>query len=389
VTAIHLEFDAGHFPNSELMAFPARASWQASQRLAPTAAIMGMALLTVALLTGLTSLLGENYRADPPFFDPFRAPTRDEAVVVYPAEYALKSAEYNDVLFLGDSTCRCSIDPAVFQRASGLSAYNLGSMGALGMDGYQLILQIYLRHHPKPRAVVLAVTPDDFDVEVSGDAGTWAHLFRWSYAPDQDAALRLPRDVESVKFFARRGVQIGREYWAHSFAERRFDPRDAFLQGGGKYTYLTMQDKISRSRGYWSLAGKHWPGGTEPPNKPTVTVARQWDPGVRELSNLADAGGVSLFIRLVPIVDTVKTDYEPVRRWLNDLEREYPRLTVIRPEILLYNPDLCWDYQHLNSEGVEKFSQSLAKDVAAALSQRAKRPLARDHADTTAHSPIR
>jgi hypothetical protein len=356
--------------------------------LAATAATLAMASLSFAVFAGLTSLLGENYRADPPFFDPFRAPTRDEAVVAYPAEYALKSAEYNDVLFLGDSTCRCSIDPAVFQRASGLSAYNLGSMGALGMDGYQLLLQIYLRHHPQPRAVVLAVTPDDFDVEVSGAAGTWAGLFRWSYAPDQ-AALRLPRDVESVQFFARRGVQVGRECWARSSANRRFDPREASLQGAEKYTYFTLQDKIRRSRGYWALGGKHFPTGTDAPNKPTVSVARQWDPGVRELANLADAGGVLLFIRLVPIVDTVKTDYEPVRRWLNELERDYPRLIVIRPEILLYNPDLCWDYQHLNADGVEKFSQSLAKDVAAVLSRRAKPPPASAHADATGPSAIR
>jgi hypothetical protein len=352
------------------MTAPARDSGRAWSRLAPTAATLVLTSLTVAVLAGLTSLLGENYRADPPFFDPFRAPTRDEAVVVYPAEYALKSTEYNDVLFLGDSTCRCSVDPAVFQRASGLSAYNLGSMGALGMDGYQLILQIYLRHHPKPRAVVLAVTPDDFDVEVSGNPGTWAHLFRWSYAPDQEAALRLPRDVESVKYFAQRGVQIGRACWARPFAERGFDPREAFLVGSEKYIYFTLQDKIRQSRGYWALTGKHWVTGTDAPNKPTVTVAKQWNPGVRELSRVADASGILLFIRLVPMVDTVTTDYEPVRNWLHNLQHDDPGLIVIRPEILLYNPDLCWDYQHLNAAGVEKFSQSLAKDVTSVLSQR-------------------
>ena len=73
---------------------------------------MGMAVSAILLFTGITSVVGENYRIDPPFLDPFRAPTRDEAVLVYPAEYALKSSDYNDVVFLGDSTCRCSIDPA-------------------------------------------------------------------------------------------------------------------------------------------------------------------------------------------------------------------------------------------------------------------------------------
>jgi len=351
------------------MAAQSRVYRQAATRLGPTAAIMGMALLCLALLAGMTSLLGENYRADPPFLDPFRAPTRDEAMIVYPAEYALKSNEYNDVLFIGDSTCRCSIDPVVFEQASGLRAYNLGSMGALGMDGYRLLLQVYLEHHPKPRVAVLAVTPDDFDSEASENLGDFPHRFRWSYGPHREGTLRLPEDVESVKFFARRGVGVGLALWAEPFAERRFDPRVQFLEGGGKHTYLTLEVKVQKSRGFWALTGKHWPAGTDPPNKPTVTVARQWSPGISELAKLADANGVALVVRLVPIVDTVKTDYSPVREWLNGLEREHPRLTVVRPEILLYNAELCWDYQHLNAEGVEKFSRGLAQDVTAVLSK--------------------
>jgi hypothetical protein len=356
--------------------------------LAPTAAIMAVALLTFALLTALFSMLGENYRADPPFLDPFRAPTRDEAILAYPAEYALKSTEYNDVVFLGDSTCRCSIDPAVFQRSSGLSAYNLGSMGGLGINGYRLTLQIYLQHHPKPRAAVLAVTPDDFDVEEAQDLGGLPHRYRWSYGPESRAAFRLPEDFESATYFARRGLQVGRAYWANSRAKRRFDPRVQFLFDGGKDTYLTLEQKMRQSRGYWALNGKHWVS-TESPNKPTVTVASQWDPGLRELVNVAEANGVLLVIRLVPIVDTTKTDYGPVRSWLGDIERKYERLAVIRPEILRYDPELCWDYQHLNAAGVGKFSRSLAKDVAAALARPSEQPPNKDRSEGTNQSPVR
>jgi len=346
-----------------------------SPRLAPTAATLAVALLTLATLAGLTSLLGENYRADPPFLDPFRAPTRDEAMLIYPAEYALKSTEYNDVVFLGDSTCRCSIDPAAFERASGLKAYNLGSMGMLGIDGFRLILQIYLQHHSKPRAAVLAVTPDDLDVEVSEALGDMPHRFRWSYGPNRGGTLCLPEDVESLKFFARRGVGVGFALWETPAAEHRFDPRVELLEGGGKYTYLTLERKIRQSRGYWALGGKHWPAGTDAPNKPTVTVAKQWDRGLKELAQFTDDSGLPLIFRLVPIVDTVKTDYTPVRGWLKDLQRECPRLTVVRPEILLYDAEFCWDYQHLNADGVEKFSRSLARDVAGVISRDRQRPL--------------
>jgi hypothetical protein len=356
------------------MALRSKIYLQTSPRLAPTAGILGTTVLTIALSAALTSLIGENYLIDPPFLEPFRAPTRDEAMLTYPAEYALKSTEYSDVLFLGDSTCRCSIDPIEFQRLSGLSAYNLGSMGGLGMDGYGLILQAYLKHHPSPRAVVLALTPDGFDVAASDALGTWPHRFRCCYGPDREAKLRVPDNLESLKFFAQRGARIARDYWADSFAERRFDPRVEPLYGSGRDTYLTLERKIRQTRGYWDLVGKHWPGGTDPPDKGLMPVATQWDTGLRELVKFANANDVPLIIRLVPLVDTTKTDFQLLRRWLNDVQRDYPRLIIIRPEVLLYGAEYCWDFQHLNAAGVEKFSRSLAKDIAAALSQISKRP---------------
>ncbi|HET6324693.1 MAG TPA: hypothetical protein VFG04_08340 [Planctomycetaceae bacterium] len=349
-----------------------------SPRLTASAAILAVASLTLAVLAGLSSLVGENYRIDPPFLDPFRAPTRDEAMLIYPAEYALKSTEYNDVVFLGDSTCRCSIDPLVFQRVSGLSAYNLGSMGALGVGGYRLILQLYLQHHPKPRAVVLAVTPDDLDANVSELRGGWPDRFRWSYSFDDGNTIHMPEDLESVMFLAQRGMQIARLYRAHSFAGQRFDPRVQFLYGGGKDTYLTLEQKMRQTKGYWALAGKHWDAGTDAPNKTKVTASRQWEAGLPDLAQLTEANGVLLIVRLVPLVETSKTDYDPIRGWLRGLEREYARLSVIRPEVLLYDEGLCWDYQHLNAAGVDKFSRSLAEDVAARLSHPQEGSTAKD-----------
>lgn len=350
------------------MALQSRAYVLASPRLTTSAAMMAVAALTLALLAGLASLVGENYRIDPPFLDPFRAPTQDEAMLIYPAEYALKSTDYNDVVFLGDSTCRCSIDPIVFQRASGLSAYNLGSMGALGVGGYHLILQLYLQHHPKPRAIVLAVTPDDFDVNVSELRGDWLDRFRWSYSFDRKSTIHLPRSLESVMFLARRGMQIARLYGDDSFAAQRFDPRAQFLYGGEKDTYLSLEQKMRQTKGYWALSGKHWGAGTDPPNKTDVAAARQWEAGLPELANLAEANGVLLIVRLVPLVEKTKTNYAPIRDWLKGLEREHPGLSVIRPEVLLYDENLCWDYQHLNAAGVDKFSRDLATEVAARVS---------------------
>jgi hypothetical protein len=351
-------------------------------------AALAVTSVTLGVLTAVASLVGENYHAEPAFLDPFRAPTRDEAMIVYPAEYARNSTEYNDVIFLGDSTCRCSIDPAVFHRASGLSAYNLGSMGALGANGFQLILEIYLEHHPKPKAIVLAVSPDDLDLEASDEPGALSHHLRWSYGFGRGSSPRLPENLEAALFFARRGMQVARAYWKNFDRVRRFDPRTEYLVEGGRDTYLTLQQKVLQTRGYWSLSGKHFGGGTDGPNKPTVSVAKSWQSGSRKFSALAESQGIPFILRMVPVVDSLKTDYAGVRDFLSDFERASPEVTVPRPQILLYDVELCWDYQHLNAAGVRKFSETLAEDVTAVLSRNSRRPLDKGQADVTDRAPV-
>jgi hypothetical protein len=342
---------------------------QARPRSAFAASVVGTALLVHALLLVVSSLFGQNYLIEPAFLEPFRAPTRDEAFLIYPAEYAFNSNESNDVIFLGDSTCRCSIDPIEFHRLSGLSAYNLGNYGALGLEGHRLILEAYCRHHPRPRVVVLALTPDTFDVEPWNGIGSWPSRFRSSYGPDRTARLLVPDSLESLQYYARRGVDLARSLWADSTADHRFDPLTQPLNGDERYTYVTLERKMRRTRGYWSLGGQHWPGGTEPPTKAKMVITPSWDRGLRELADVAEANGVPLVFRMVPVVDAMTTDFDPVREWLKTVERDHKHLTVIRPEVLHYDSELCWDYQHLNSGGVAKFTQSLAKDVAAVLSR--------------------
>src|SRR5580704_8138940 len=80
---------------------------------------------TFASLTALAYRAGSAINTELRFFSTWVAPTLDDASAVCPVEYALRTNEANDVIFLGDSTCRTSIDPARFQRLTRLSAYNL------------------------------------------------------------------------------------------------------------------------------------------------------------------------------------------------------------------------------------------------------------------------
>ena len=69
--------------------------------------------------------------------------------------------EANDVVFIGDSTCLCdAAQTRLFQQKTGRSAYNLGTVGVIGIDGYPHYPgAAYLQHHPKPKMLILCVTP--------------------------------------------------------------------------------------------------------------------------------------------------------------------------------------------------------------------------------------
>jgi hypothetical protein len=131
------------------------------QRISTTLLVASCALVMPLLLCASFCGLGANYQGQLGLLEPYRAPTIDEATAVIPIEYAIDEHEPNDVVFVGDSTCRTGLDPRLFQKLSGLTAYNLGSSGRLSIWGQFATLTAYLAHHPAPRAVVLCMSPVD------------------------------------------------------------------------------------------------------------------------------------------------------------------------------------------------------------------------------------
>lgn len=67
-----------------------------------------------------------------------------------------------DVLLHGDCHAEQNLDPSTLKSYSGLSFYNLGSTNSNFADNY-LFLYHYLKHHSKPKAILLHVFPGSFD----------------------------------------------------------------------------------------------------------------------------------------------------------------------------------------------------------------------------------
>jgi hypothetical protein len=358
-------------------------TWFYSQRICSALLAIGCVVGTCILLCASFSAIGANYEGPLRLLEPYRAPTHDEAVGLIPIDYALSDSTANDVIFIGGSTCRCGLDPRLFESLSGLTAYNLGSFGSLGISGQLATLEAYLAHHPAPRVVVLCMTPIEIlrvrsdpagpagDVGPGTSAGMLYERFLRVYGtPDQRRGI-LADGPDSLRYFINRGMAITKASWAGCLGRRTRDRLDDPLYGFESETYRTLRDKTLKSRGFFALPKMHnrdvFFEVLEEPH-----AVNSWaNDGVRACAALAQSHSLRLMVRLAPLsTDRAPWDRECIPAWLKQLETEFSRLSVGRPEILWYEPDLCWDGIHLNEQGVERFTAQTAEEVTALLGPR-------------------
>ncbi len=64
-----------------------------------------------------------------------------------------------DLLFQGSSRVEMMLNPAIVEARTGLSTYNLGLNGN-SIEHQLALLQLYLRHNPKPKYLFLEISPE-------------------------------------------------------------------------------------------------------------------------------------------------------------------------------------------------------------------------------------
>jgi len=310
-----------------------------------------------------------------PFMRISRPPTGEEACAAIPIEYALRSTEYNDVVFLGDSAPSHGIDPVYFQELTGLKAYNLASLRPVGINGFLLTAQAYLSNHPSPRVMVLCVCP-----EVPGGTDVdrvIARRFVRVYGreiraadPAVDAIVKSVIDADGYDVLIRRGAAVVRDYLPQLGSMNRHNFREDLINGSSTETFNTLERKLRASRGQHKLSGLHGP-----PNAPEYVGVRwlirpEWDCAVRALIRLADAHRVLLLIRLAPArTDAAAEIFDEISAGFRHLQSDFPQI-IVNPEVVFYEKGFCFDLWHLNSVGATRFTQLLAKDVRSAIDDR-------------------
>jgi hypothetical protein len=290
------------------------------------------------------------------FIDPLRPPTVYEAVLTYPIDYARTSHEKNDVILVGDSTCRHGVDPKMFEGLTGLRGYNLGTIGSAGPSTLYIITWSYLSSHPAPRAVVVCMTPMAFGPAWDEKEATLPARFAASYGEH-------PSVMSAIKGGARTICA--------AFARHPYDVLNMPLFGLQTETYRTLQTRLIDTRGYWALPEPHDKPYTPEGRGERIRVEDDWEPTLVDLAALCDKTKTRLIILVTPQRKNISRlrDFPDFDRWLVGLGARHPELKVCAPALLWYDTNKMWDHVHLNRAGVEQFMPLVAHDVQAALAK--------------------
>jgi hypothetical protein len=324
------------------------------QRIRTSILVLSTSVVTATALAGFAYRTATRMGSELRFLEPSRPPTVDEAMVACAIEYACCSTEKDDVIFVGASSCRCGVDPALIR---GVRSYNLGGVISIGPDGILATAQAYLRHK-RPKAIYLCLSPAMLDTEVDQYMRPLADRFLANYG-----------DSGGVNAFAKRAVHFIKRGGLESLARASVDPRDRPLQGWPSKTYRTFKKQSLQNRGYWPLLGIHATDSASADGGPPLVVKEQWDVLVRQLAADCEAAKIRLILRFSPISEDLdrRRDLSIVKEWTHTLA-SVESIQIGRPLLLTYNNSFMWDAVHLNQAGVERFMQTVDTDVRTALS---------------------
>jgi hypothetical protein len=312
----------------------------------------------------------------------FQTPSHHDAVIESCMDYATKSAERNDVVFIGGSGCLAGIRIGQLEHATGLVAYNLGTVGYVELAGHIVTLEAYLEHHPPPKLVVLCISPREIGPRTaSKEFGEFRRgvrdRFLWCYGKPGD--FPRPPHREPTKYYVSQGLLM---FWG-------------YLRGGEQYyfnkpisetstrTIFSFKQEINANRGSYvrvelpplsANATRDRDAGSPVPEPGATSedpfpVMPAYDEGVRALARLTASKGIRLMIRLAPTLPgALPEHYDHIASWFEQLETDCPGVVCDRPEVLIYDPDCFMDMNdHCNLRGAERFTALVSASVTRAL----------------------
>ena len=206
-----------------------------------TVLVVASILATLFVLSGASIYTFGNTAADLRFIDLRRPPTFEEAWIASTMDYAVASADKNDVIFLGDSECRTAVDTVQFESLTRLRGFNLGIVGDLGPDVRLDLVQAYLSAHLRPQIVVLCVSPVGMERDVPPE---W-QLMRDRCVQCYGASKPGRWLDDKQRYSLRQGALLAWADVRSAVLRERRDIRDVPLMGAETESYRAFDNKTA------------------------------------------------------------------------------------------------------------------------------------------------
>jgi hypothetical protein len=252
--------------------------------------------------------------------------------------------ESQDVILLGDSSCLIGLRPNLIMERTGLKAWNLGTVGVMGVVGHQRILETYVSLYGAPKLVVYHV----------------------SYYPLETPPLAITTTNYLKRFERLVAGETAPASWLPSEAWRPIATK-ALIE------FFFEDDLLNRNRGaymsdnevrknLWILRGAMVepgpPHGMEGQPEKAFVFSLDRDAGeeIKNLFHYCESIGSDILFMIEPLPELSNNDatfeaYGEVEEALLKLKRPYDRVTIFRPFVRTYPNNYVNTFTHLLDPG--------------------------------------
>lgn len=326
-------------------------SWR--DRRAPWAAILAVAcagLIEAGVLLfvpapGPPDLLAHR------FYPPGVRPGAWESLIQWQLYHATLLREPQEVVFLGDSTCPCSLRSVLFGELTGTATWNFGLNGFLYSDGHADAWAFWLKHQPAPRLLVYHISPGML-FRTAAEAGAVAyrsHFREW-------LKLDEPGIMPSLNFHTSALHATARLNGTAYSAELLTQSRGPWPSDDG------LRSELWERRG--SLTDPQ-PMAWRAPLGFSTGLIPESIPGIRRICRLAAERGTDVLLVVQPSPESARCAeldlrYVNMQEGLIGLAREFGGIRVFEPTTRYYPDHLFVTSTHLNDQGAERNTRELA-----------------------------
>ena len=259
-----------------------------------------------------------------------------------------------DIVINGSSRALVHYDPRILERATGLSAFNLG-MNATHIDVQLAVLRTYLKHNRKPRLVIQNLEAFSFVTT--------------KMAEIYDPALYIPFLNEPVLYHSLLSIDPAVRKWkyiplyGYAIEDLRFTWVRALLAWGGIYPREDYVQGFNPRNLQWTEDFERFRSAVG--DGMTYEIQSAGEKALRELIAVCQTNGIELLLvyspeyfeaqALVRNRAEIFAKFRAVAKETGATLWDYSDSPVSRIRAMFYNS------QHLNAMGAERFSQDLGQ----------------------------